>query len=82
MNVTCLIEALPCSIKEHIIDFDDVHVLIKEKRKRALRVLLDKVLTNEEKDSVRNNKHILNIDGIAQYRYAPEIKHTYFYVLY
>lgn len=82
MDVTCLIERLPYSIKGNIIDFTDVLVTIAGKKKRALRVLLDKVLTEDEKDSVRNNKHILNIDGIAQYKYAPEIKHSYFYVLY
>lgn len=81
IDVTSLIERLPDFIKGNVIDFDSVSIMVKGKRKRALRVLLDKVLTEEEKESVRCNKHILNIDGIARYRYAPEIKHTYFYLV-
>jgi hypothetical protein len=82
IDITCINERVPYGIREHIIDFESVSILVKEKRKRALMVLLDKVLNDEEKDTLRSNKHILNIDGIAHHQYAPEIKHTYFYVLY
>ncbi len=81
MNVIKLIEHLPTSVKLDLIDFDSVELVINGKNRQAIRVLCGHVLTDEEKDGLKNNKHILGINSIAQYRYAPEIKHSYFYVV-
>jgi hypothetical protein len=81
MDIGVLIEALPTNIKEHIIDFSEVSIVVSGRRKSALKVLLDKLMTDAEKDSIKSNKRILNVNGIAYYRYAPEIKHSWFYVL-
>lgn len=46
MNITILIDLLPDSVKADVIDFNDV--LLKN-RKNAIRVMMDRILTEEEK---------------------------------
>lgn len=77
MNITKLIELLPESVKCDIIDFTPVK--LKDGR-RAERVTLDRILTDVEKSKMKN-PHILGIDCVAAYRYAPELKKSYFYVI-
>ena len=77
MNITKLIELLPGSVKCDTVDF--VTVKLKDGR-IATRVLLDRLLTAEEKKSMKS-KHFVGLDCVAQYRYAPEIKKSYFYVV-
>ena len=77
MNITKLVELLPGSVKCDTIDF--VTVKLKDGR-IATRVLLDRLLTAEEKQSMKN-KHFVGLDCVTQYRYAPEIKKSYFYVV-
>ena len=45
MNITILIDLLPDSVKADVIDFNDV--LLKN-RKNAIRVMMDRILTEEE----------------------------------
>lgn len=58
--------------------FNDV--LLKN-RKNAIRVMMDRILTEEEKQEMKKNKHFMGVDCVAQYRHAPEIKKSYFYVV-
>ena len=81
MDITIMME-LPYEIKEHIIDYNVVSVKANGRIKGALRVVCDKILTEDEKNLLKNNKHVLNVNGIAQYKHAPEIQHSYFYILY
>ena len=46
MDITILIDLLPDSVKADVIDFNDV--LLKN-RKNAIRVMMDRILTEEEK---------------------------------
>lgn len=81
LDVTKLIDLLPDSVKADVIDFTDVK--LKDGR-IATRVVLDRLLTEDEKKTLssgRCKKRILGVDGVAQYRSAPEIKKSYFYVL-
>jgi hypothetical protein len=78
MDITILIDLLPDSVKNDVVDFNDV--LLKN-RKNAIRVLMDRILTEEEKQEMKKNKHFMGVDCVAQYRYAPEIKKSYFYVV-
>lgn len=81
LDITKLIDLLPDDVKKDIIDFTDVK--LKDGR-IATRVVLDRLLTEDEKkylSSGRCKKRILGVDCVAQYRYAPEIKKSYFYVL-
>ena len=77
MNITKLIELLPDTVKQDIIDFTDVKM---KTGKNGTRVILDRLLTDTEKEQM-NNKHFVGLDCIAVYRYAPEIKRSYFYVV-
>lgn len=77
MDITRLVELLPSSVKCDVIDF--VTVKLKDGRV-ATRVLLDRLLTAEEK-KIMKSKHFVGLDCVAQYRYAPEIKKSYFYVV-
>ena len=77
MNISKLIELLPNTVKKDIIDFSDVKM---KSGKNGIRVTLDRLLTDTEKQQM-NNKHFIGLDCIAVYRYAPEIKKSYFYVV-
>ena len=77
MNISKLIELLPDTVKKDIIDFSDVKM---KSGKNGIRVTLDRLLTDTEKQQT-NNKHFVGLDCIAVYRYAPEIKKSYFYVV-
>ena len=83
MDVTNLIGLdLPHSIAGHVVDFADVSFMHKGKRKYALKVFLDKMLTDEEKQILKGKKRVLGCDSVYWHKYAPEIKHSIFYVLY
>lgn len=49
-------------------------------RELGTRVVLDRILTDTEKQQMTSN-HFRGLDCIAQHRYAPEIKRSYFYVV-
>lgn len=77
MNISKLIELLPDTVKIDIIDFSDVKM---KTGKNGIRVTLNRLLTDAEKQQM-NNKHFVGLDCIAVHRYAPEIKKSYFYVV-
>ena len=77
MNIAKLIELLPDSVKPDTVDF--MQVKMKD-GKTGTRVLLDRLLTDKEKQSM-TNKHFIGLDCVACHRYAPEIKKSYFYVV-
>ena len=77
MNISKLIELLPDTVKKDIIDFSDVKM---KSGKNGIRVTLDRLLTDTEKQQM-HNKHFIGLDCIAVYRYAPEINKSYFYVV-
>lgn len=76
MNISNLIELLPDSVKLDIIDFTTVKL---KTGKLAERVTISRLLTDNEKENMKSKK-IIGKDCIAYYKYAPEIKHSYFYV--
>ena len=78
MDITNLIEFIPEDIKNHVIDYQDVR--LKDGR-YAMRVLCDCILSAGQKKLMQGNKHIIGLECIAQYKYAPEIKYSYFYVV-
>ena len=77
MNITKLIELLPDSVKPDTVDF--VQVKMKD-GKTGTRVLLDRLLTDTEKQAMKS-KHFVGLDCVVCHRYAPEIKKSYFYVV-
>lgn len=79
MDITNLIECVPANIKQHILDFQDVR--LKDGRD-ALRVILDRVLTTEEQAELAKCRGVIGANCIAHYKYAPEIKRSYFYLPY
>ena len=78
MTITQLIDKLPTSVKLDVVDFEDVK--LKDGR-IAVRVLLDRLLTDEEKELMTKKKNIIGINCVATYKYAPEIKKSYFYIV-
>lgn len=78
MNTAKLIESLPPRIKDHVIEYQDV---ILKGGQPAMRVLFDCILSPGQKDLLRNNKHIIGLERVAQDKYAPEIKHSYVYMV-
>lgn len=77
MDVTSILELLPETVKQNVIDFTDVKM---KTGAAGLRVTLDRLLTETEKQKMQN-KRIVGLDCIASYRYAPEIKKSYFYIV-
>ncbi len=81
LDITKIINLIPDSVKKDIIDLTDVK--LKDGR-IATRVVLDHLLTEDEKKALssgRCKKKIIGVDCVAHHRYAPEIKKSYFYVL-
>ena len=77
MDISRLINLLPDSVQQDTIDFQSVKL---KDGKTGTRVVLDRVLTDTEKRQM-TSKHFVGLDCIAQHRYAPEIKRSYFYVV-
>lgn len=77
MNIAALIDLLPDTVKLDTIDFQSVKM---KDGKVETRVVLDRILTDTEKQQMTSN-HFRGLDCIAQHRYAPEIKRSYFYVI-
>ncbi len=77
MNMYKMLELLPDSVKADIIDFTDVKM---KTGKTGTRVTLDRLLTEAEKEKMQS-RHIVGLDCVASYRYAPEIQKSYFYVV-
>lgn len=78
MDITDIVEILPDSVKVDVIDFHNV--LLKDNR-HAVRVVIDRLLTKEEKMKLCNTKHVFGVECVATMQYAPEIKKSYFYVV-
>lgn len=78
MNTAKLIESIPPRIKNHMIEYQDV---ILKGGQSAMRVLLDCTLSPGQKALLQNNKHIIGLECVTQYKYAPEIKLSYFYMV-
>ena len=76
MNISTIIELLPETVKKDIIDFTDVKL---KTGSAAIRVTLDRMLTETEKQKMQHRR-IVGVDCVAVYRYAPEIKKSYFYI--
>lgn len=77
MDITSIIELVPETVKKDIIDFTDVKM---KTGAAGIRVTLDRLLTETEKQKMQH-KRIIGLDCIAAYRYAPEIKKSYFYIV-
>lgn len=77
MCIEKLIELLPNSVKCDTVDFKDVR--LKDGRS-AIRVTIDRLLTQEEKDKM-TSKRFVGLDCVGFYKYVPEIKKSYFYVV-
>lgn len=78
MNTAKLIESLPPRIKDHVIEYQNG---ILKGGQSAMRVLLDCTLSPGQKALLQNNKHIIGLECVTQDKYAPEIKHSYFYMV-
>ena len=77
MDTVALIEMLPDSVKLDVVDFQTVKMKDGEV---GTRVTLDRVLTNTEKAQMVSER-FRGLDCIAQHKYAPEIKRSYFYIV-
>lgn len=77
MDAVALIEMLPDSVKLDVIDFQTVKMKDGEV---GTRITLDRVLTNTEKAQMVNER-FRGLNCVAQHKYAPEIKHSYFYIV-
>lgn len=79
MDITRMIEILPPSVKADVIDFTDVKM--RTCGVYALRVLIDRLLTPEELKELKSNDRVVaGEDFVASYKYAPEIKKSFFYI--
>lgn len=79
MDITRLMdERIPESIKTNIIDFVDG----KLEGKDVTRVLVDKLFNADEEEALSKLKFVIyNSNMVCHYRFAPEIKKSYFYIV-
>ena len=80
INVITLVEILPDSVKAGVMDFVAGQVTHNGKRVSVLRVTLDRLLTDDEKTEMARCRKIFGTNGVCAYKYAPEIRHSYFYI--
>lgn len=80
MDITNLIDKVPESIVTDVMDFNDVRL---KGGRDALRVTVDRLLNADEQKQLAKTKGIIyNTEMVCAYKYAPEIKKSYFYVVY
>lgn len=77
MNAVELIELLPDSVKLDVVDFQTVKMKDGEV---GTRVTLDRILTDTEKAQMVSER-FRGLNCVAQHKYAPEIKRSYFYIV-
>lgn len=70
-----LMEVLPVTVRQDIISFEDCRL---RDGRGAIRVTLDRALTDGEKSEM-TSKRLVGLNCLCQYRFAPEIRHSYFY---
>ena len=71
------LEILPECVRADICDIREGTL---DKKQRVLRITLDRTLNELEKAALRPCKSIIGVDNCCGYRYAPEIRHSYFYI--
>lgn len=72
-TVARIVESLPDGIKCDVMDIIDVRF---KNGKSGIRLMLDRVLTDDEKTELRARKNVYGF-GSGHYNYAPEIKHSF-----
>lgn len=77
MDAVALIEMLPDSVKLDVVDFQTVKMKDGEV---GTRITLDRILTDAEKAQMVSER-FRGLDCVAQHKYAPEIKRSYFYIV-
>ena len=75
-DIKVLIERVPDDLKLHI---DDFAVARSSGGQSYWRVVLDCLLSEDESEKLRKIRGVAFV-GTCHYRYAPEIKKTYFYI--
>jgi hypothetical protein len=78
MDITKIIEILPTSVKLDVMDFTTVRLKTGE---IATRIILTRVLTDEEKTELLKNNKIAGF-GVGSFSNFPEDKKSYFYLKY
>lgn len=77
MDVVTLIEMLPDSVKLNVVDFQTVKM---KDGGVGTRIVLNRILTDAEKAQMVSER-FRGLDCVAQHKYAPEIKRSYFYIV-
>lgn len=80
MDVYKLINNLPDEIKDKIISFDNGKLKTKDGMIDVTRVVFADEFSNEIIEKLKKNKKFVGVGSVATHKYAPEIKHSYFYV--
>ena len=72
-TVARIVESLPDDVKKHVYDIRDVRL---KSGKTVLRLMLDRLLTEDEKAELRKRKSVYGF-GHGHYEYAPELKRSF-----
>jgi hypothetical protein len=71
------LELLPKCVREDICDIREGTL---DKKHHVLRITLGRTLNELEKAALRTCESIIGVDNCCGFRYAPEIRHSYFYI--
>lgn len=76
-----ILNMIPEKIQRDILDFENVTM---SDGKQGFRVTMDRVLKEEEKQELarKARKRLRGVDGIARYKWNPEIQKSYFYLVF
>lgn len=76
-----ILSVIPDRIRSDILDFENVTM---RDGRQGFRVTMDRVLSEEEKRELsrKARKSLRGVDGIARYKWAPEIQKSYFYLVF
>lgn len=78
MNIAKMMEILPTSVKMDMVRFEDARM---KTGKMGVRITINRLLTDDEKKAMAGNKHIVDLDGVAVFRYSAIAPRSYFYMV-
>ena len=74
-----LLLEIPLTIRQDIAYIESGRL---NKKYDCLRITMDRLLTETEKNVLKENPYIRHVDSVCSFKYAPELKKSVFYITY
>lgn len=78
MDITKIIETLPAELKNSVVEFQQGRIKREGELIPCIRVLFERDTPTDLFKNIKSKRYLGS--GVAQYKYAPEIKYPYIYI--